>query len=588
MSGTYPTPIFSGVTLQTPLAPTQGGTGASTLPAARTALGAAAAGANSDITSLAGLTTPLAPSQGGTGGSTPAAALSAIGAAAVGGSNTQVFNVGTPEAGAHATPASSVVMQIASVTALRAATAVMLPGTHCHLAGFATAGDGGQGVLTCIASDTTSADNGVTIFVDASYRRWYRDWDISRPIPVKWAGALCNGTHDDTAAFNSALAALGGAAGTVTFSGNASISSLTLPSRATLRGNIPGPYSFIYSINVSQYPVLMVSQSSTTFITMGLSDSQLRDFAIYYPGQVAPTASTPTVYPFAVTSPGGSGGDGGGNAIQGLTIINAYQGITGSFARGFIKHCLIGAYKSGLSIDFTEDFFDLDHVYHQVMWDIYAGLSYPQTIDTWVKNNGGALTIFRADGYHVSNWGVFGHGTGITLADSSTSQSPNNGYGKFVNIEIDTVAYGINAVSTNNSGGGVAFTNLNCYATIADIVLNTGGASAPQITWIGGTSRGVGHYDVLAGTLNCIGVNGINGPYGTVPNLTSPSVPASNTYLTNPFPFAVTVYLSGGTIANIDINGKAIAMTAGCFHLRSTDQIALNYTGTPVWTWYPA
>ena len=44
-----------------------GGTGASSAATARTNLGAAAAGPNSDITSLSGLTTPLPASEGGTG-----------------------------------------------------------------------------------------------------------------------------------------------------------------------------------------------------------------------------------------------------------------------------------------------------------------------------------------------------------------------------------------------------------------------------------------------------------------------------------------------------------------------------------------
>jgi hypothetical protein len=46
---------------------TKGGTGAATAGAARTSLGAAASGANSDITSLSGLTTVLSQAQGGTG-----------------------------------------------------------------------------------------------------------------------------------------------------------------------------------------------------------------------------------------------------------------------------------------------------------------------------------------------------------------------------------------------------------------------------------------------------------------------------------------------------------------------------------------
>lgn len=51
----------------TDLAVADGGTGASTAANARTNLGAAASGANSDITSLSGLTTALSVAQGGTG-----------------------------------------------------------------------------------------------------------------------------------------------------------------------------------------------------------------------------------------------------------------------------------------------------------------------------------------------------------------------------------------------------------------------------------------------------------------------------------------------------------------------------------------
>lgn len=47
-----------------------GGTGATTAAAARTNLGAAASGANSDITSLTGITTPITTAQGGTGNAT--------------------------------------------------------------------------------------------------------------------------------------------------------------------------------------------------------------------------------------------------------------------------------------------------------------------------------------------------------------------------------------------------------------------------------------------------------------------------------------------------------------------------------------
>lgn len=51
-----------------------GGTGATTAGGARTALGSASSGANSDITSITGLTTALSVAQGGTGATTLAGA----------------------------------------------------------------------------------------------------------------------------------------------------------------------------------------------------------------------------------------------------------------------------------------------------------------------------------------------------------------------------------------------------------------------------------------------------------------------------------------------------------------------------------
>ena len=85
-SDPYTEPLDEGLAsdLATSLAVASGGTGANSPTTARSSLGAAAAGANGDITSLTGLTTPLAVSQGGTGANTATAARAALGAAAAG------------------------------------------------------------------------------------------------------------------------------------------------------------------------------------------------------------------------------------------------------------------------------------------------------------------------------------------------------------------------------------------------------------------------------------------------------------------------------------------------------------------------
>lgn len=74
-------PTFGSVTLQTPLPLSSGGVGSVTAAGGRLNLGAAASGANSDITSLSGLTTAVPLIEGGTGAATASGALANLGAA---------------------------------------------------------------------------------------------------------------------------------------------------------------------------------------------------------------------------------------------------------------------------------------------------------------------------------------------------------------------------------------------------------------------------------------------------------------------------------------------------------------------------
>ena len=93
-SDPYTSPLDDGLAsdLAASLAVASGGTGATTPAAARANIGAAAAGANMDITSLVGLTTPIAVSGGGTGATTPASARSGLGAAASG-ANADIYQL---------------------------------------------------------------------------------------------------------------------------------------------------------------------------------------------------------------------------------------------------------------------------------------------------------------------------------------------------------------------------------------------------------------------------------------------------------------------------------------------------------------
>ena len=69
-------------------------------------------------------------------------------------------------------------------------------------------------------------------------------------------------------------------------------------------------------------------------------------------------------------------------------------------------------------------------------------------------------------------------------------------------------------------------------------------------------------------------------------NVTAPSIPATTVALTNPYPFAATVYLTGGTVSAVAVAGTATGLTAGTFRVPANATITLTYTVAPTWTWF--
>ncbi len=142
---------LTGLTTAIPV--TEGGTGATTAGGARTNLGAAASGANSDITSLTGLTTALPVSEGGSGDVTHTAHGLLVGegagavASTVAGTAGQILTSG----GAAADPGWTTLNSVA-VTTFSAGTTGFTPNTATNgaitLAGTLNVANGGTGATT--------------------------------------------------------------------------------------------------------------------------------------------------------------------------------------------------------------------------------------------------------------------------------------------------------------------------------------------------------------------------------------------------------------------------------------------------------
>lgn len=104
-------------------------------------------------------------------------------------------------------PTVAQIATIGTIALLRAATSATLTLGVVFVEGYYANADMGGGLFELSSTDTTSADNGATIIVDASSRRWYRF--LFGPLSIKQAGAKGDGTTDDTTAIQAAIT-LGG------------------------------------------------------------------------------------------------------------------------------------------------------------------------------------------------------------------------------------------------------------------------------------------------------------------------------------------------------------------------------------------
>ena len=67
-----------------------------------------------------------------------------------------------------------------------------------------------------------------------------------------------------------------------------------------------------------------------------------------------------------------------------------------------------------------------------------------------------------------------------------------------------------------------------------------------------------------------------------------PAVPGTGVSFENPYPIPANVYINGGTVTSIEVNGVNTGLTSGCLLVPSFGNILINYSVAPSWTWVGA
>lgn len=69
-------------------------------------------------------------------------------------------------------------------------------------------------------------------------------------------------------------------------------------------------------------------------------------------------------------------------------------------------------------------------------------------------------------------------------------------------------------------------------------------------------------------------------------SISAPAIPASGTAQANPYGAPARIFISGGAVSDISINGISSGLTSGMFLLMHGETLTLTYTSAPNWDWF--
>lgn len=153
--------------------------------------------------------------------------------------------------------------------------------------------------------------------------------------------------------------------------------------------------------------------------------------------------------------------------------------------------------------------------------------------------------------------------TGIKLENNTNGCTYNVVAGNV--CREDGTGVNVNTGAAQTQAHGIVESGLSDY----NLIINNQSDSntADQITW-------VGTHSIVRGNR---GVNPVT--------LTSPAVPASGTPQTNTYGVDAMVYVAGGTVSAIAVDGVATGLTSGGVRVLAGSSVTVDYTAAPTWVW---
>lgn len=221
------------------------------------------------------------------------------------------------------------------------------------------------------------------------------------------------------------------------------------------------------------------------------------------------------------------------------------------------------------------------------------------------KNNTSDSTTTLTGGYNISD---------VKNSVISNNISHDNGAGAgavqgTAGILLTAVVTNTNIVGNHiyNEGQGSLYGNgiMAHYATLSRVNIShnviddnqdtktmeahirvTDKVTAGDVQIIGNLFGGTRFRRILVECTQPIGNIADNGNYNPVGNFTAPSMPSSGGTYTNNYDLTCRVFVYGGTVSEIAINGITTGLTSGSFILAPKDIIKLTYSSAPSWTWF--